>query len=118
MRLAADLLDKQIVDRHGHPCGKVDGIVLAAGDGPPRVVAIEIGVVTAAARLGPNVARVVRRLVRWLGRGIVCEAYRIPSRRISRIDNEVHVDLDATRARLTRTERWLRAHVVRRIPGG
>jgi sporulation protein YlmC with PRC-barrel domain len=117
MRLAADVLDKQIVDRNGHPCGKVDGIVLAVGDGPARVVALEVGVVTAAARLGPRVARVVRRLVRRLCGGLVCETYRIPRRRVTRIGKDVHVDLDATRARLTRAERWLRDHVVRRIPG-
>ncbi len=117
MKLVAEVLDKQLVDRRGHPCGKVDGIILEVGDGPPRVVALETGCLTLAARLGPRWARWARRLVARLGDRIAGRS-RIPWRRIRDVGPNVHVDLTAERADLMRAERWLRDHVVRRIPGG
>ena len=116
MRLAAELLDKQLIDRRGEPCGKVDGIVLRIDDGPPRVVALEVGCVTVARRLGARCERWARRLVdRAAGR--IRGAYRIPWHRIVRIGKDVHVDLDASRTAMMRAERWLRAHFIRLIPG-
>jgi sporulation protein YlmC with PRC-barrel domain len=116
MKLVADLLDKQLVDRDGHPCGKVDGIVLTVGHGPPRVSAIEVGCVTLADRLGRRAGRGMRRLVSRLGDRIAGR-YRIPWRRIRDVGPDVHVDLSAERADLLRAERWLRDRIVRRIPG-
>jgi hypothetical protein len=116
MRLVRDVLDKQIVDRHRRPCGKVDGIVLAVGHGAPRVVALEVGAVTLAGRLGPRWGRWARALVTRLG-GRVAGEYRIPWRRVAGIGRDVHVDLDSARVRARRAERWLRDHVVAKIPG-
>jgi hypothetical protein len=90
--------------------------VLALGDGPPHVVALEVGCVTLAARLGPPCARWARWLVARLG-GRVAGAYRVPWARVRAIGRDVRIDLDAERAKLMRAERWLRRHVVGRIPG-
>jgi sporulation protein YlmC with PRC-barrel domain len=116
MRLAADLLDKQLIDRRGEPCGKVDGIVLRIDDGPPRVVAVEVGCITLARRLGPRCERWTRRLVeRVAGRNR--GEYRIAWSRVLDVGKDVRVDLESNRTAMMRAERWLRAHVIRRIPG-
>src|SRR5256885_13988351 len=94
LALVRDVLDKQLVDRDGVPCGKVDGIVLElTGGGPPRVAALECGPTILARRIGQGPAR----LVAWLARigprrG---EPYRIPWRRILKIAREVRNDLAA-----------------------
>jgi sporulation protein YlmC with PRC-barrel domain len=116
MRLVAELLDKQLVDRRGEPCGKVDGIVLRIGDGPPRVAALEVGCVTLAARLGSRWERWTRRLVDRTA-GHVRGEYRIPWDRVVTIGKDVRVDLESNRTAMMRAERWLRAHVIGRIPG-
>jgi sporulation protein YlmC with PRC-barrel domain len=116
MRLVAELLDKQLIDRRGEPCGKVDGIVLRIGDGPPRVAALEVGLVTLAGRLGPRWQRWTRRLVGRAACRIRGE-YRIPWDRVVGVGKDVHVDLESNRTALMRAERWLRTHVIGRIPG-
>jgi hypothetical protein len=116
MNLAADVLDKQLRDRSDRPCGKVDGIVLALDDDGARVVALEVGCVTLAARLGRRPARWARWLVRRLRRPLVGH-WRIPWDRVVHIGRDVHVDVDGERGPLGRSERWLRERVVARIPG-
>lgn len=67
MDLVRDVLDKPVVDRHGHPMGRVDGIVLEwRNDSAPLVRSIEIGPVPLARRLHPRLGRLVTRLERWL----------------------------------------------------
>ena len=112
MDLVRDLLDKQLIDRHGRRAGKVDGVVLDVRLGrPPRVAALEVGVATLARRVHP-------RLERWLaqvsGRR---RPYRIPWARVRKVGLEVRVDLDATRTPIYALEHWLRRHVIGRIPG-
>jgi hypothetical protein len=118
VRLGRDVLDSQLVDRHGRPCGKADGVVLLLGDGPPRVVAIEVGALTLAARLSPRLASWLARWSRRLGPAAP-HAYRIPWSRVRRLDRkELRVDIDATATPLWALERWLAERVVARRPGG
>jgi sporulation protein YlmC with PRC-barrel domain len=113
--LVRDVLDKQMIDRTGRRCGKVDGIVLEVGDGPPRVVGMEIGGGTLARRFGPRLGRWAAALARWCGlRG---QPYRIPWFRVRHIGLEVSLDLDARRSGLDAAERMLSERLVRRIPG-
>jgi sporulation protein YlmC with PRC-barrel domain len=115
--LAHDVLDKQMVDRHGRRCGKVDGLVLRLDDGPPRLVAIQIGAGTLARRLGARAGAWAAAFTRWWGlRGGA--PYRIPWRRVEAVALEVTLDLDAERSQLDAAERWLREKIVDRIPGG
>src|SRR3954470_4492419 len=63
LALVRDVLDKQLLDRESRPFGKVDGIVLEVrADGPPRVVALEVGAATRLARLPAWLARWTRPL--------------------------------------------------------
>jgi sporulation protein YlmC with PRC-barrel domain len=56
--LVRDLLDKEVVDRHGREMGRVDSIVLEVRDGaPPRVTAIELGPAVLAYRIRPSFGR-------------------------------------------------------------
>ena len=117
MRLVHDLLDNQVVDRHGAKLGKVDGVILSvAPSGAARVVAIELSAVTAAHRVHGRLGRWLDAAVRsWrlpIGRT------RIPWSRVLSVGLDVRVDVDGARTRVGALERWLRVHVVDRIPGG
>jgi hypothetical protein len=116
MHLARDLLDTQVVDRHGARLGKVDGIILSWSPGaPPRVVAIELSAVTAVHRVHPRLGRWLDAAVRrWrlpIGRT------RIAWSRVLGVGLNVKVAIDADRAGAAALERWMRTHVVERIPG-
>ena len=118
MLLVRDVLDKQMVDRHGNRMGKVDGVVIRwADDGVPRVVYLEAGAVTMARRLGRRLGRWAAGLARRLG-GQHTESYRIPWNRVRAVTLEVAVDVDAEETRINVVEDWLRTHVVEHIPGG
>lgn len=111
-----EVLDHQVVDRKGTRIGKVDSVVATIEEGrAPRVVALEIGAVPLAERLHPRFARWLRAAIRrWrlpIGRT------RLPWRRVGEIGIDVHVALDAERTRAHALERWLRRHVIVRIPG-
>ncbi len=118
MYLVHDILDKQVVDQSGTKMGRVDGLVLTGRAGaPPHIAFIEMGATTLA-----------QRLPRWLGRPIELlakrfgakqgEPYRIPWERVQRIGKtEIEFHIDARRATAYATERWLRDHVICRIPG-
>ncbi len=54
MELGLEVLDQQVIDRHGELMGKVDGILLELRPGkPPRVAHLVIGGGTAARRVHP-----------------------------------------------------------------
>jgi len=67
MELVRDVLDKLVVDRHGHAMGRIDAIVLEWRDGAaPLVRSVAIGPVPLAHRLHPRLGYLVGRLERWL----------------------------------------------------
>ena len=115
--LVRDILDTQVLDREKRALGKVDGVGLELRDGaPPRVAYLEIGAVTAWARLGPRCARWATRLAsRWQGEA---HPYRFPWSRVRDSGIDIEIDADAERAPPLDLERWLRDKVVKRIPGG
>jgi sporulation protein YlmC with PRC-barrel domain len=116
LALVRDVLDKQLIDRNGLRCGKVDGIVLdTSGNGPPRVAFLQSGPVTLARRLGAWPARIAAWVARGGPRG--GEPYRIPWSRVSAVGREVKVDLDAERSKLLAGEHWLRHRVVEKLGG-
>jgi sporulation protein YlmC with PRC-barrel domain len=111
IELVAELLDKRIHDRGGRYVGTVDSIVLEIdGDGPPKVSSIEVGVPAIARRLYPALAR-----WRWLRRFPLTQ---LPMKTVSADGNDVAADIDAERhPTLLLVEKWLRTHIVERIPG-
>jgi len=115
--LVRDVLDEQLVDRKGRRMGKVDGVVLELREAqPPRVSALEVGGMALLRRLPLGAGRWIAPLARrWgLRRG---EPYRIPWSRIRDVGIDVTVDVDAPATPAYVWERWLRRHVIGRIPG-
>jgi sporulation protein YlmC with PRC-barrel domain len=91
--LMRDVLDAQVMDRNGQPMGRVDGIVLELGDGPPRVTYLEIS---------------VREAWRRLGLRLKGDAYRVPWSRVIKLEKDVHIGVDADDTPPRALERWLR----------
>ncbi|HEY0379347.1 MAG TPA: hypothetical protein VGC87_20695 [Pyrinomonadaceae bacterium] len=117
MDLFRDILDKQIIDHDQRPMGKVDGLVLEFTDeGPPRVAYVEVGVLTQARRLHPRLGRWVAR---WLKkRGLETdESFRIPWAKLVPMSNALAAAVDAEETPVMSLERWVRRHIVGRIPG-
>ena len=113
------LLDRQIVDRTGALCGKVDDLELTQqDDGAFLVTAVLSGPGALAYRTGHH------RLGRWLERFASVAApgdepapVRIPFDRIADIGNHVTVAADCNDLATFAIERWVRDHVVAHIPG-
>lgn len=117
LRLVRDVLDSQMVDRRQRQSGKVDGIVAELrDDGRLVITAIENGLPEAVRRVSPRVGDWIAALGRRWGvrKG---EVYRIPFAKIRHTGINVRIDLDAAETPLLAWEQWLRAHIVRRIPG-
>jgi sporulation protein YlmC with PRC-barrel domain len=118
MDLIRDVLDNQIVDRHQHKMGKVDGIVVELRDEqPPRLTYLETGMATLARRLHPRLHRWVIALEnRWGAKQ--SQPFRIPWSKVRDVGIDVEVDMDAEQTPAFAYERWLSEHVIHRIPGG
>jgi sporulation protein YlmC with PRC-barrel domain len=89
-----DLLDKLVLDRDGREMGRVDGVLLDAGDGGVRhVVAIEIGAAVLFRRVGPWLGRWASGVERALG--IEGRPIRVPFDAILDIGAHIRVDRKA-----------------------
>jgi sporulation protein YlmC with PRC-barrel domain len=109
MDLVGDLLDKRVLDRNGRYVGTIDSIVLEIdGDAPPAVSAVLIGAPALLRRLHPRLARWGRRL----------PLTELPMSKIREAGMDVEVDVDGERhSTLLTIEKWIRTHIVERIPG-
>jgi len=117
MDLVRDLLDKQLLDRRGKPIGRVDGIVMTVdASAQPRVAYVEVGSVTQARRCHAQAGRWAERLARRWGK-MRPNPYRIAWSALSRDGRDFRVDADAATVPTLAWERWLREHVIGRIPG-
>jgi hypothetical protein len=112
-----DLLDKQLIDRDGEALGRADGVVMAySADAPPRIMYFELGAQTLARRL----PRPFQGVVAWLGHRLSprgSSPYRLEVSRIIELGRMIKIDIDGTRSAARETERWVRDHIVSRIPG-
>jgi hypothetical protein len=117
LELTRDVLDQEVVDRSGTNMGRVDGLVMLVGDGgPPRIDRMELGFVVLARRVHPRLEKIVEALRKWSVRK---EArYGIPWSHVEAItENAIKVNLDAEDTPAFAWERWLREHIVEKIPG-
>jgi hypothetical protein len=115
MFLFRDVMDKGLVDCHGHKAGKVDDILLELRPGEqPSVRAIMTGHGAAA----PIFPSWMTRLTRWMEERVLGQTRIEPMvvgwEHVTKIDVVVHLDLDRATDRLTQTEhvlwqRWLSA---------
>jgi sporulation protein YlmC with PRC-barrel domain len=118
MDLIRDLLDNQIVDRHQHKMGKVDGIVVELRDEqPPRLSYLEVGMPVLARRIHPQLARWVAALQeKWGAKR--SEPVQIPMSLVRDVGIDVEIDATADQTQAMDYEQWLRKEVIQRIPGG
>lgn len=116
--LGFHVLDRQLLDRDGRRCGKVDDIELTRDDatGSLFVTAIVCGPGVLLRRLGHRrLGDWLRRLVQLLDGGE--DPARIPIRHVAELGSHVSLALDAHQLATHGTERWVRDHVVAHIPG-
>jgi hypothetical protein len=114
--LMHDVQDAQLIDRHGEKIGRVDALVLELEDGlPPRVATILVGGPVREERIGRwalHLAQLLRRIGGMETEGVS----HIPFSAVRRIGNTIDVDVDGDALESGHLERWLRDHVVRRMP--
>ncbi|WP_027164010.1 hypothetical protein [Mesorhizobium sp. WSM1293] len=118
MKLLRDLLDKQVVDREQVKIGKVDGLVAQLRPGkPPQIIAIELGSITLARRLGARPGRWIARLAVKLGGTQHGEPHRVAWRKVKDIGIDIEFDIDVRETSIFAWQDWLRDHIIGRIPG-
>jgi len=118
MDLLRDLLDKQIVDRQQTKIGRVDGLLAELqADKPPRIVAVELGSIVLARRIGPRPGCWMGRLAAKIGGKHHAEPHRIGWNKVRKIGLEVEFDIDVRRTKIFAWQDWLRDHIIGRIPG-
>ena len=116
--LSRDVLDQQLIDRNGTKMGRVDGVVLAIGeDGRHSVDHFELGFVVLARRIHPRVARWLEALrKRWTVRKTAVQI--VPWSQVAEAtEGHIKLTIDAYTTAAFDWERWLRDHVVAKIPG-
>lgn len=112
--LGHHVLDRRVVDRNGRELGRVDDLELSTDD-PPRVTAILLGPEALGRRLGGVLGTFVAGFARLRPHG--ASPPRISWQHVTDVGSEIATDLDADDLDFPRSERWLREHVVDRLPG-
>jgi hypothetical protein len=116
--MVRDVLDQVLRDKNGRECGRVDSVIVHVRSGQPAVATeIECGIFVV-------MRRVSERLAAWLERLASLQPIPLGSVTFS-LDKfsqegrfiELPVDCEAD-PRLMRAEKWLRRHMIERIPGG
>jgi hypothetical protein len=114
--LIRDILDKQLVDQNEEQMGRIDGVVIEVREGqPPRVDHFEAGFAVLAERL--HVASWLDALRRWSVRRTARQ--HIPWDKVREVTQHyVMLDVEAEKTPAFDWERWLRKHIVSKLPGG
>jgi hypothetical protein len=114
-----DVLDKLLRDKNGRECGRVDSVIVHLRQGEPAVATeIELGIFVALRRVNERAAtwleQVVSRVI-----PIPLGPVKLSLERFSQEAGFIELPVDSeTDPHLMRAEKWLRKHVVERIPGG
>ena len=117
---ALGLLDRQLIDREGHLCGKVDDLELEGEEGSSRlyVSAILSGPGTLAYRMGRHrLGRWLQRLNAFLVPNADGDPARIPFSKVTDIGDHVALAAHGDDLATASVERWARDHVISHIPG-
>jgi hypothetical protein len=119
LHAALHLLDRQLRDRTGVLCGKVDDIELEqAASGSWHVTAILTGPGHLMYRIGMRVVGTwLSKVTTHIERSRLPDPGRVPYDRVSAIGITVDLAVDADDLATFAAERWVRDHVVGHIPG-
>jgi sporulation protein YlmC with PRC-barrel domain len=117
--LGLEILDRQVLDSEGVPCGNVDDIELSYDNGrskPPVVSAILLSPGAYGPRLG--IAGAVIAALWWrLHPASNPKPIRIEWAKIAKLDYAIHLSVSRHDAGLTRAEDWARDNIITKIPG-
>jgi sporulation protein YlmC with PRC-barrel domain len=117
VHLAHDVLDAQLVDRVQEKVGRVDALLLEIEAGRPlRVATIVIGGAARAERVGRWFVA-IRRAWRAMFGQREEHVSRISFDKVRRIGDTIELDVEERSLDSEHLERWLKEHVVCRIPG-
>lgn len=118
MDLGLNLLDCQIVDKDGEPCGNVDDVELEwpDGGGPPVVVALLSGPGALGPRIGGRLGRSIAALHARLTHGKP-EPARVSIGVVGRITHQVEVIVTAADLETAEFQHWVLDNVIAKIPG-
>jgi hypothetical protein len=121
--LGLSLLDLQLVDVNDRECGNVDDLELeylkdpdSAGS-PPIVSYILTGPGALGTRLWGMPGRIARAAWKRLHPDPNPEPTRISFASVTKLDYEVHLNLDAREAGLDVLDQWVRDQIIGKIPG-
>jgi sporulation protein YlmC with PRC-barrel domain len=113
---AQGLLDHQVVDETGALICKVDDVELEERNGELHLTYILQGPGALGARLGAPFGRWMSAI--WLRLSTTGEPVRIPMSDVVELSSAVHVAHVDSSSEVQGFERWVREHVVSRLPGG
>jgi hypothetical protein len=116
IHLVRDVLDKVLRDKNGRECGRADSILVEVRHGAPAVAThLEAGLFVTLRRVSERLANVLQRAASLLP--VPLESAKIPLDRFSHESHFVDLPIDGEAdPHLLRTEKWLRSHVIARIP--
>jgi hypothetical protein len=119
LHAALHLLDRQLRDRGGELCGKVDDLELErADDGTWYVTAVLAGPGHLLYRTGRRTAGAwLGKLITHIERSSLDDPGRIPYSLVSEIGITVDLAVDADDVATFAGERWARDHIIGHIPG-
>lgn len=117
--LGFDILDRQVLDSEGIPCGNVDDIELEFVEGrskPPLVTAILMSPGAYGLRMG-RMGAVIVALWRRLHPARGPKPLRVEWSSVAKLDYAIHLSVTRYEAGLTQAEDWVRDNIIERIPG-
>jgi hypothetical protein len=116
VKIANDLLDKQLLDREKRKAGRVDGLIVELRDDePPHIVAIECGFAVCAARVSERWSRFAIAVGKKLGVRKT-PRYRIPWEKVLDVGFDIEVDVDGPESPMMAWETWWRRRVLSKVP--
>lgn len=117
MHIVRDLLDKQLIDVNWQKMGRIDGMLVEVPPGgQPRVTFLCVGGTVLTRRLPGFFGRWATALVRRFGvrRGA---PFLIPWPLVLRVERVIRVDVNSDESGAMASSRWVRDHIIERIPG-
>lgn len=118
MYIVRDLLDKELIDVNWLRMGRIDGLAMEVREGEqPRITTICVGGTVLTNRLPGFVGRWGTAFLQRFGlrRGA---PFLIPWSRVMRVDRQIRVDVNSDESAAMASSRWVRDHIIDRIPGG
>lgn len=121
LEVALDIIDRQLLDSAGKPCGKVDDLHLEfPGDDvrqAPEVTQILVGPGALAPRVGGLPGKVMRLVWRRLHPNKDPRPIAVEWSLVGKVDSAVHLTVPREEVGLMRSEDWARKTFIGKIPG-